>query len=100
MKYCTHCKFVTQEAYCPNCGKGNLRTVEPGDYCFVTEKDEMWASMFLEILHDNGVSPIALPVFGAGVVMKGGVKERQRIYVPYEKLNQALDLLRETFPEG
>lgn len=97
MKYCSKCYIPVETARCPLCGSGKLREIEMSDYCFVTEKEEMWAKMFMDLLKDQGIACTSLPAVGTGMTMKAGVMERWKIYVPYEALNQALELLKEAF---
>jgi len=66
-------------------------------YELLTEKEEMWARMLMEALEDNGVPCVAVPVLGAGLVVYTGARERLKVYVPGEKLEQAKALLEELF---
>ena len=68
-----------------------------GGYVLLTEKEEMWARMLMEVLEDNGVSCAALPVCGAGFSMHTGIQERWSIFVPERELPRAEGLLRELF---
>lgn len=99
MKYCNHCHLVTEENQCPCCASPLLPDAEDGDYCLLTEKDEMWAKLLMEVLENNRIPHTCLPVFGAGVIMKSGKTERYRIFVPYGSLACAKALYDETFPE-
>ena len=69
-----------------------------GDYEFLAEKEAMWAEMLEQVLKDNGIPCVAVPVFGAGFTMKTGVQDRLRIFVPAESRPVAEDLLHELFP--
>lgn len=97
MNYCDKCHLVVEKETCPHCGNIKLREVNSDDYCFVAEKEEMWAKMFMDILGDQGIPYANLPACGTAMTMKAGMIERQRIYVPYEALDQALQLLKESF---
>lgn len=99
MRYCENCHLLVSGLQCPGCGTDRLRNVKPTDFCFVTEKDEMWAKMFLEILKDNDIPYTQLSSVGAGLAIRAGVTDQIRIYVPYEKLDTALDLLKQAFPD-
>lgn len=99
MNYCSNCRRLTENAVCPHCGATNLGEVQPKDYCLVTEKDEMWAKMFEQVLTDNAISCTSLPVYGAAMALRGGTVERWRIYVMYQDLERATELLKEAFPE-
>lgn len=67
------------------------------DFAFLAEKDSMWAQMLVNVLKDNGIPCTAMPVHGAGLVMKTGMKERLKIFVPAEKKPQAEEILEELF---
>ncbi len=62
------------------------------DYVLLTEKEEIWAKRLLQVLEDNDIPCTALPVYGAGVVMKTGMQERLKVYVPNASKSIAKDL--------
>ena len=66
-------------------------------YEFLTEKEEMWARMLMEVLKDNGIPYAVESVYGAGLVLRGGMKERLRVFVPSESFEKASDLVDELF---
>lgn len=68
-----------------------------GGYVLLTEKEEMWAHMLAQVLDDNHVPYVTMPVHGAGFSLKTGMQDCLRIYVPAEALPQATDLLQELF---
>jgi hypothetical protein len=61
------------------------------------EKEAMWAEMLLQVLKDHGIPCTSLPVYGAGFVIKTGIQERLRIYVPAQHMLQAEALAEELF---
>ena len=65
----------------------------------LTEKESMWAQMLMKVLKDNDIPCTALPVYGAGLVVKAGVQERMKVFVPSENLQQATELLHALFSE-
>ena len=67
-------------------------------YELLVEKEEMWAQMLMQVLRDNDIPCTALPVHGGGFVLKTGMQDSLRVYVPADKLPQATDLLNELFP--
>lgn len=67
------------------------------NYELLVEKEAMWAEMLLQVLKDNNIPCTALPVHGAGLVMKTGIQERLKIFVPSESKSQAEELLNELF---
>ena len=62
-------------------------------------KEEMWAKMLIEVLEDNEIPCTAIPVYGAGLVIRTGKQEELQIYVPKEYLPQAQALCEELFSE-
>ena len=69
-------------------------------YVFITEKEAMWAEMLMEALQKADIPAASVPVYGAGLVMRAGMQERLRIYVPLANKPQAEELLEELFPEN
>ena len=67
-------------------------------FAFLAEKEAMWAEMLMQVLKDNGIPCTAEPVYGAGLVMKTGMKERLKVFVAAEKEPQAEEILQELFP--
>ena len=70
-----------------------------GEYVLLLEKEEMWAKMLMQVLEDNHVPCTTIAVNGAGFSIKTGIQDRLRIYVPSEKLPQAMDLVDALFSE-
>lgn len=68
------------------------------DYEFLVEKEAIWAEMLMDVLKDNGIPCTAIPIYGAGLVIKTGVQERLNIFVPHEDKAKAEELLEELFP--
>ena len=69
-------------------------------FTLLTEKEEMWAKMLMEVLEDNGVKCISKPVFGAGFAMRTGTVERLTIYVSEDKIIEAQALMAQLFSES
>ena len=69
-------------------------------YEFLAEKELMWAEMLEQVLKDNGVDCVSVPVYGAGMALRGGVMERHKVYVPKERLSEAQELLDALFTEN
>lgn len=66
-------------------------------YVFLTEKDEMWAKLLMQVLEDNNIPCTAIRVYGAGFTIKTGHQERLKVYVPFDSLPTATELLQEIF---
>ena len=69
------------------------------DFQLLTEKESMWAKMLEEVLKDNDIPCVAVPVLGAGFTLKTGMQERLKIYVPSESKARAEELMKELFPD-
>lgn len=99
MKYCENCRLVIEDGICPRCYSSRLREPQNGDFCLLTERNVTIAQMLMELLKDNGIECVFTPVLGAGLATKlGPIMERNRLFVPYEKLTQA-DALQKAFFE-
>lgn len=68
------------------------------DYGLLVEKEEMWARMLMQVLEDHQIPCVSLPVYGAGLVMKGGMAERLKVYVPQDQAQRARELMEAVFP--
>lgn len=67
------------------------------DYVLLTEKEAMWAEMLMQALKDNDIPCTGIPVHGAGMVIRTGIQECFKIYVPCSDLPKARDLVHELF---
>lgn len=70
------------------------------DFEFLTQKEAMWAQMLIQVLKDNNVPYTAIPVHGAGLTIKTGMRESLNIYVPKEAKEKAQELMEALFPES
>ena len=68
-------------------------------YVLLTEKEEMWAKMLVDVLRDNGVACEALSVNGAGFAIKTGIQDTYKMDVDKDKLDEAKTLYCELFGE-
>jgi len=75
------------------------RNTKNSGYVFLAEKDFMWARMLMEVLENNHIPCVSTPDFRQRASAALGMGERQKIYVPAEKLSQASELLDELFSE-
>jgi putative transcriptional regulator len=69
------------------------------DFQLLTEKEYMWAKMIEEVLKDNDIPCVTVPVLGAGFTLKTGMQERLKIFVPSESKARAEELMKELFPD-
>ena len=69
-------------------------------YVLLTENEEMWARMLMEVLGDNGIPCTSLPVHGIGLVMRTMAQERLRVFVPASELGRASELTEALFSEN
>ena len=68
------------------------------DFEFLTQKEAMWAQMLTQVLKDNNVPYTAIPVHGAGLTIKTGMRESLNIFVPKEAKEKAQELMEALFP--
>lgn len=66
-------------------------------YEFLVEKEVMWAEMLMQVLKDNKIPCTAVPVYGAGLAINAGLRERLKVYVPKVAKAQADEILAELF---
>ena len=93
MLYCTHCALLTEEQICPVCGSEDLRAPENGDFCFLTERQALWAGLLSDVLRQEGIPFVKESVQGAGLAAKiGPIAERIRFWVPYDRYPAAKEL--------
>lgn len=96
--YCPNCYVLTEESRCSVCGSKHLRVPAGEDYCFLSEKDMIWAGALEDILKQNGIPYVTRNVLGAGLAAKmGPALERTRFYVPYAHYETANNLDQEFF---
>jgi hypothetical protein len=69
-------------------------------YVLLTEKDEMWAKMLMDVLTDNGIPCTSLPVHGIGLVMRTMAQEQLKVFVPAGDLARASELVEALFSEN
>lgn len=96
--FCPHCNVIVNAPKCPVCGSGKIRAPQEDDYCYLTEKETIWAGALSDILTQNEVPFVTKNMLGAGLSAKmGPALERTRFYVPYSHYQLAQDLEREFF---
>ena len=66
-------------------------------YVLLAEKEAMWARMLMEVLEDNHVPCVSIPVHGAGFAAKTGIQDSLKVYVPSGYLQQASELFQALF---
>lgn len=88
--YCENCMKLVEGPICRVCRNRKLREVNPGDFCMVAEVHYMQAEMLKELFADNGIPCTDRSVLGAGITVKLGVNVGfVRVYVPYDRLDEA-----------
>lgn len=100
MLYCEKCLLAIMNNHCPICGSRNLRTPLPDDYCFLCEKQVMWGELLGEALRSNDIPVIFKRKIGAGMALKAGpMMERLKVYVPFSRYIDSLEIVDELFSE-
>lgn len=96
--YCPNCNVLVTGTSCPICGNRNIREPMAKDYCFLVEKELIWAGALEDILSQNGIPFTTQNVLGAGLAAKmGPALERTRFYVPFSHYEAARELEQEFF---
>lgn len=96
--YCPNCHILLNGSRCTVCGSRELRIPRAEDYCYLTEKELLWAGALKDILTENGVPFVTNHALGAGLAAKmGPAMERVRFYVPYSHYEAAKNLERQFF---
>lgn len=96
--YCEKCGISFDTNYCSACGSKNVRTPQPDDMCFLTEKELLWSEMLEDVLRQNNVPFLTKKALGIGMALKvGPMRESVRIYVPYSYLQEAKMIVESLF---
>lgn len=100
-RYCPNCHILVRDTRCPVCGKKWLEEPLPNDYCFLVEKDAVWAGVLEDCLRQNGIPCLTQSAKGAGLTVKtGSMFDSIRFYVPYFRFHEAQDLTEQLFAES
>lgn len=92
-RYCPNCHVLVQAYQCPLCDRKWLDLPQPEDYCFLGEKDVVWAGVLEDCFRQNGIPCLTRNVLGAGLTTKmGNLFERTKFYVPYAHFRKAQEL--------
>lgn len=98
MKFCEKCNTLCDSAVCPACGNKSLREPQFDDFCFLTEREPMWADMLRAALADAQIESAYRPLLGMGVTFGAGrTLDRHQIFVPYDCYDAALDVMLALF---
>ena len=95
MVYCEKCRALSEGQNCEYCGSKKVRLPRWEDYCLLTERPYMWASMLDEVLRDNGIPAVSAEVLDQAYGLRTHV--RHRIYVPYGTYEEAKEWMAELF---
>ncbi len=98
--YCPNCNLLVSapSTRCPICRSKLWTEPRPEDYCYLVEKESIWASVLSDILTQNNIPFTTQTVLGAAMTLKtGAAHERVRFYVPYAQYDNALDLEHDFF---
>lgn len=98
--YCDRCHLVFDSKICPNCNTKHTREVTQEDYCFLIEKETLWAEMLKEVLENNEIDYAVSPNLGAGLSIKIGIySEKYKFYVPFKYFNKAKQITQTMFDQ-
>lgn len=100
VRYCPNCRILVNGIRCGICGKRWLEEPKEEDYCFLVEKEPLWAGVLEDCLKQNEIPYITQNTMGAGFTSKAGMLlERIRFYVPYCAYTQAKDVEHRLFSQ-
>lgn len=97
-KLCPDCRILVRGERCPSCGRRWLEEPQAEDYCYLTERDTLWAGVLEDCLKRNGIQCVTHGVLGAGLTTKiGSAMEQVRFFVRYGDYERAKALETELF---
>jgi len=96
--YCEACNIDFDGRCCPSCGSTDVREPTGNDFCFLTERAQIWADMLSDVLRQNAIPFLQRKKLGAGMALKTGpLFESVRFYVLYSHLSRARELVQTLF---
>lgn len=97
-RYCPNCHILVRNTRCPVCDKRGLEEPRPDDYCYLTEKNSLWAGVLEDCLRRNSIPYLTQNTMGAGLTAKiGAMFETVKFYVRYAFYLQAREVEEELF---
>ena len=97
-RYCPNCHILVRNTRCPCCDRRYLEPPQPEDYCFLGEKDAVWAGVLEDCLRQNGIPYLTENTLGAGMTAKmGNLFEKTKFYVRCAWYRKAQELEEELF---
>ena len=84
--YCPNCKMVIETEKCPSCGTWRTRDPENGDLCLAVTLDYVNATIFADLLKQNG---IPFMTQSGGIKGCGLTMGPRMFYVTYDRLEEA-----------
>ena len=97
-RYCPSCHVLVRGHRCPLCDRKWLEPPLPEDYCYLGEKDAVWAGVLEDCFRQNGIPYLTQNTLGAGLTSKmGNLFERIKFYVRYAAFRRAQELEEELF---
>lgn len=99
MNYCRKCHILFEDDRCPRCGNRYVYRPEADDFCFLTEKEFLWAEILEQALKEEGIPVVTdetvVGAWKSKVIDTLGT--RHRIFVPFAYLDRAREIEREMF---
>ena len=99
--YCDRCNHISFNKKCDVCNNNRTRPPEQNDFCFVAEKELLLSEEIVEVLRQNNVESSCkrMPSLGIAVIT-GSMFDLVGIYVPYESLKKATEIINEYYSEA
>lgn len=101
MYYCERCHWLNVKDICENCHTKSLREVHQDDYCFLVEKEMLWAEALKEILDNHEIPYVCESIHGSAMALRvAPLREDFQFYVPYKYYLKAKELIEKMFQES
>lgn len=101
MFYCEKCMHASETDRCSNCKSKGLREIKADDFVYAGSCDFIWTNAAEDILKSAGIPYYKRSVRGEGMAIKlGYTAESFNIFVPYQRLSEADELLKQLDDSG
>ena len=95
MNFCENCHLAVEAERCPRCNGKALRRIAPQDMCELTECSRRWYEWEEHRFRERAIPVVTLPV-GSGVNSMFALPlENYRLYVPWERFDDAVEVLEQ-----
>lgn len=93
MRYCDRCHTLYDDV-CPLCQKHDGREPVAADPVFITEQNDLWSGVLLDVFQQAGVPLMRRQAVGVAAYV-GSNLARYRLYTLYSRYEEAVQLCAE-----